>query len=673
MTSNNTVTANNTTRYNQAQNVLTAFQNLQQQVTAINQAAQAQSAAADAFNQLANQINTTGHGTWNLYNDNPSATNAAGQPVADNNIVALGNYLIDKDFAYLNAVYGENYQPDTKTITDIIDSGAKITRTYVENHLYPGTAGRTNQTLQQHTGSYANIVAGFNQALSAYTSTSGTAPTDGHGQPVQPLADTTTQRALQFEQDLNGTDGFIAQFNKVAHYVGDHSADKVNNATLHQQLLDPNIGSTNGSTPNTAAEMYGPKSVDISILISPQPSLAGLAGVPMTDAQGDEPTVYATGAVTHPTSHDYPDRTLTAAEINKMIDSLYSLDDGAPVTLSNVMTINHKTYYLAGFYANEPTQVVPEFSNVNQLYVFHTADPAAELRQDLAGFHASTSNQDNANILLVLVPTDPTVENMAPSVHATTVVPAPVSQIHVGYTPVTAPTAPTITSPAPAQPKLPANPTPALHYADALDPGAVTPPTLNTSTVHLADAPTITLQSPSVPSTPGQGGGIPGTPSTPTEPSTPTTPGQPNNPGTPNTPGNPNQPGQPGQPGNPGKPNTPGNPNQPGQPGNPTTPVLPGHGTGHADHTPGTAGQSTVGSAATRTQANSSARLLTRRVGQPVIVHWALSPTSANRSNKGRLPQTGDQRESGLSVLGAVLTALTAVFSWTLTNRKQRN
>lgn len=657
ITQNTQAITHNAAAYQQGQSLTAAFQAVQQKVTAINQAAQAQIAAADQFNKLVNQISTTGQGVWSQYNSNPNATNAQGQPVASDNIVALGQYLIDQDFAYLNAVYGENYKPDTKAVIDTIDSGAKITRTYVETHLYPGTAGRTLATLKNQTGSYANVVDGFNQALQNYTTATRTTPTNGIDQGLTPLVDNVSASALKFEQSINAANGFIAQFNQVSQYVADHSADQKNNDTLHQQIIDPNVSSTNGSTPNLNALMGGPKHVDINILLDKDGTLAGLAGAP--DSGVNSP-VYATGSITHPTNKEHPSRVLTPDEIDQLLHptNMYNLVDGSPATINSIMQVNGKTYYLAGFYINQPTRVIPAYDNVNQLYVFRTGDPMSELKQVLQGFSVSTSNQDNSNIYLLMVPVD-TTNSITPTIHATPVTPVPSEQINVGYTNVATPTAPKTTSPAPAAPNTPVNPGLDLHYATASDPSSVVAPTIDTTTVHLADAPTITLQAPKTPTTPGgntpgQGGNTPGQGGN--------TPGQGGN-----TPGHGS--------------NTPGG-NTPGHGGNTSSGNNPGQpSTGTHTGQPHQAGQSGDHYASHNNPVGQNPQpmnLVTRTAQtQPgVSTRWSLrniTQLPGHQSGTPTLPQTGERSETGWTVLGAALAAFTVLCGWTLEHRKQRN
>jgi|GEM_PF-5934437 len=112
-------------------------------------------------------------------------------------------------------------------------------------------------------------------------------------------------------------------------------------------------------------------------------------------------------------------------------------------------------------------------------------------------------------------------------------------------------------------------------------------------------------------------------------------PGNPSNPGTPSEPGNPSNPGtpsEPGNPSNPGTPSEPGNPSNPGLPGTPGNPSTPGNSSNNGHSTPGNPPSP----------------------GQPIASH-----SGANQMNgNNHLPQTGDQKQSGLAILGALLIGI---------------
>lgn len=616
---NETIMQKNNDQLQAMQMIGATAKDLQTKINQINQAAAAQQAAVDNWN---NEISAAQKdGRWAFF-----------YPQLQND----GNDLTQKDYAYINAING------TTTTFTSETKAADYGKTYTQQQVDKTTPNYSDQdyatagvTKDPTKASYAYLVNAYLKAVAAYNATA--KDKIATGDPAD--ADQVAADAANLKTSLEGTDGFTVQFQKLINTLAGMAADPDQNATALASLKKIGTFSTDGSRPAQLTYTDGPQTVLSMVIFG-----SGTWTDVLSSNKGE--SKYLRTNSFNPKQYAFVDdgkgHLLTAAAIHQLFtngwtDAKY---DPSSFTLTPEYTAdNGQKYYLAGYGIYQASNIQGNLKQTSQLYTFSDADAEKEMVKN--GLMLSGDPSQNTYMYFYYLSTGisdqliPKPDPVGATAVKTFVTPTLQLTPVASYDTAKAVPAPTVTAGVTAN-------GPAYLAGTPVTPDFQSPDTT------IQGAPTITLnqlKAPSTPGTPGgSGSGTPDDPSTPTTPSEPSTPGEPSTPDKPGTPTTPDQPGTPSKPGQPGKPGTPTTSGQTGQ-----------HGSQGGQWSNLTSNTQQAG------QVRGSRRTLRQVVSLP-----------GHQLARTRLPQTGEHRSTGLMAIGAALMAVSLVFGWTLTVRKRR-
>ncbi|MCH4171632.1 MAG: KxYKxGKxW signal peptide domain-containing protein [Lactobacillus sp.] len=551
---NDAVMQRNMTQFQAMVKVDAAAQDLQAKITQINAAASAQQAAATAWNDLTAKAKDDGR--WAFFYPQ---------------IHSAGDDLTQKDYQYIDAVNGTTTPMTTTT------KKADFDKTYSDSQVGDPTANYSAKDYTDPTvtktatnASYTYLVNTYLDAVAAYNAGASTANKISSGDPTAAAAMTTA--VTDFQNKLEGANGFTAQYQQLLQKLAGVAADPAQNAQALATLSNPTYFSTDGS--QTAQRHNNTKIQTLTEAV-----IFGTGGwqdilklnfnnAAYLKVQSFNPLQYT--VTDNGAGHQLSETALQQIFQGQWDDPGY---DPTDFTLQPTYKADGKTYYLAGYGVFQANNTDGNIKGTNQFFTFTSGQAEQEFVQNGLKLIGDTSQNSYINIYYVA---------------------------QTDYDAIATPTATGINALAAPSLKLDAvsaygtdtavpAPTPATT-AQATGPtyltGTTVKPDFQKPDVTV-QAPTITLNqpvtpTPSTPSIPGGSGtpDEPENPGTPSEPGTPGEPGNPDNPGTPGepgTPGNPDNPDNPGTPTNPGTPDNPDEPNNPGEPVNPDTPIQPGN------------------------------------------------------------------------------------------------
>lgn len=628
---NETIMQKNNDQLQAMQMIGATAKDLQTKINQINQAASAQQAAVDNWN---NEISAAQKdGRWAFF-----------YPQLQND----GNDLTQKDYAYIDAING------TTTTFTSETKAADYGKTYTQQQVDKTTPNYSDQdyatagvTQDPTKASYAYLVNAYLKAVAAYNATA--KDKIATGDPAD--ADQVAADAANLKTSLEGTDGFTVQFQKLINTLAGMAADPDQNATALASLKKIGNFSTDGSHPAQDDYTDGPQTVQSMVILA-----SGTWADVLSSNKGK--SVYKRDDSFKPNQYTFVDdgkgHQLAATAIHQLFTNGWTKADYDPssFTLTPEYTAdNGQKYYLAGYGIYQASNLKGNLKHTSQLYAF--TDENAEQEMVKNGLMLSGDPSQNTYIYFYYLPTGisdqliPKPDPVGATAVKTFVTPTLQLTPVASYDTAKAVPVPTVTAGVTAN-------GPAYLAGTPVTPDFQSPDTT------IQGAPTITLNQPKAPSTPGTpggpGSGTPDDPSTPTTPSEPSTPGEPSTPDKPGTPTTPDQPGTPSKPGQPGQPGTPVTPGQPSKPGTPTTSGQTGQHDSQGGHWSNlTSNTQQAG------QVRGSRRTLRQVVSLP-----------GHQMARTQLPQTGEHRSTGLMAVGAALMAMSLVFGWTLTDRKRR-